>query len=166
MFLDAAHGDKFSHTTMLDRKRAARREPTHRLDPVQEPPPTTVSTNMEVSWLQQELYFLQYWCLAAFTKPIGLVQRCLFSFGRALPAPEPSWNAFWRQGFLPFLESIFQFTLTTFGPKAPEATTQPLCITPEQEPPGTLCFCGSGFTQADMFLQRMALTVLRCSLSV
>ena len=99
MFLDAAHGDKFSHTTMLDRKRAARREPTHRLDPVQEPPLMTVSTNMEVSWLQQELYFLQYWCLAAFTKPIGLVQRCLFSFGRALPAPEPSWNAFWRQGF-------------------------------------------------------------------
>lgn len=133
MFLDAAHGDEFSHTTMLDRKRAARREPTHRLDPVQEPPPMTVSTNMEVSWLQQELYFLQYWCLAAFTKPIGLVQRCLFSFGRALPAPEPSWNAFWRQVFLPFLESIFQFTLTTFGPKAPEATTQPLCITPEQE---------------------------------
>ena len=32
--------------------------------------------------------------------------------------------------------------------------------------PGTLCFCGSGFTQTDMFLQRMALTVLRCSLSV
>ena len=64
------------------------------------------------------------------------------------------------------LESIFQFTLTTFGPKAPEATTQPLCITPEQEPPGTLCFCGSGFTQTDMFLQRVALTALRCSLSV
>ena len=27
--------------------------------------------------------------------------------------------------------------------------------------PGTLCFCGSGFTQTDVFLQRMALMVLR-----
>ena len=32
--------------------------------------------------------------------------------------------------------------------------------------PGTLCFCGSGFTQTDMSLQRMALTALQCSLSV
>ena len=133
MFLDAAHGDEFSHTTMLDRRRAAKREPVHRLDPVQEAVPMTVSTNMQVCWLQQELYFLQYWCLAAFTKPIGLVQRCLFSFGRALPAPEPSLNPFWKKIFLPFLQSVFRTILTTFGPKTAEGGEKSLQITSQQE---------------------------------
>ncbi len=133
MFLDAAHGDEFSHTTMLDRKKACKREPTHRSDPVCEPTPLTVATNMQVCWLQQELYFLQYWALAAHTKPIGLVQRCLFSFGRALPAPDPAMNTFWKDIFLPFLESIFSTTLTTFGPKASEVAEQPLSMTRSQE---------------------------------
>ena len=59
MFLDAAHGDEFSHTTMLDRKKAAKEEFPHRCDPMHDPPLLTVSTNMEVCWLQQELYGLQ-----------------------------------------------------------------------------------------------------------
>lgn len=133
MFLDAAHGDEFSHTTMLDRRKACKREPTHRSDPVCEPTPLTVATNMQVCWLQQELYFLQYWALAAHTKPIGLVQRCLFSFGRALPAPEPAMNTFWKDIFLPFLDSIFTSILTTFGPKASEVAEQPLSMTRSQE---------------------------------
>lgn len=133
MFLDSAHGDEFSHTTMLDRRRHAKKEPTHPHDPVQDIPPLTVSTNMQVCWLQQELYFLQYWCLAAHTKPIGLVQRCLFSFGRALPAPEPKLNLFWKEVFLPFVEHIFNFVLHFLGPRAVDAENRSLTITATQE---------------------------------
>ncbi len=78
----------------------------------------TVPTNMEVCWLQQELYFLQQWCVAAHMKPIGLVQRCLFSFRRQLPAPDPTWDPFWKEAFIPFLEHIFRFVLPSVGPKA------------------------------------------------
>ena len=133
LFLDAAHGDEFSHTTILDRKKAAKRDPVHRCDPVQEPPPMTVSTNMQVCFLQQELYFLQYCFLTAFTKPIGLVQRCLFSFGRALPAPDPSFNLFWKEVFVPFLERIFTCAVNTFGPKAADPTIQPLSMSSQHE---------------------------------
>ena len=79
MFLDSAHGDEFSHSTMLDRKKLSKKEPVHPQDPVHDPPSLTVSTNMQVCWLQQELYFQQYWALAAHAKPIGLVQRCWLS---------------------------------------------------------------------------------------
>ena len=72
-------------------------------------------------------------------KPIGLVQRCLFSFRRQLPAPDPTWDPFWKEAFIPFLEHIFRFVLPSVGPKACEAewfTDQPPasigCLTPRQ----------------------------------
>ena len=133
MFLDPAHGDEFHHTTMIDRKKAAKRDPPHRRDPVPEPPAMTMSTNMQVCWLQQEMYFLQYWCLAAFTKPIGLVQRCLFSFGRQMPAPSPRLNAFWKDAFLPFLDAVLRHTVIKYGPKSPRAGERRLHLIAKQE---------------------------------
>ena len=115
MFLDSAHGDEFSHSTMLDRKKLSKKEPVHPQDPVHDPPSLTVSTNTQVCWLQQELYFQQYWALAAHTKPIGLVQRCLFAFGRALPAPEPLYNAFCGQVFWPFCRAYLPLRFANLG---------------------------------------------------
>lgn len=119
LFFDAAHGDEFSHTTMLDRKKAVKRDPVHRCDPVQELPPMTVSTNMQVCFLQQELYFLQYWCLTAFTKPVDLVQRCLFSFGRALPAPDPSSICFGKKFSCPSWSTSLPVLSTPSARKLP-----------------------------------------------
>ena len=69
-------------------------------------------------------------------KPIGLVQRCLFSFGRQLPAPDPTLDPFWKEAFIPFLEHIFRFVLPSVGPKACEAEWKSLQITNVQEQVG------------------------------
>lgn len=79
-FLDAAHGDEFSHQTCRDRERIFRKKAPHPSEPVPVPPQMCLKPrNMHVMWLMQELYLAKYWALVAANKPIGLLQRNLFS---------------------------------------------------------------------------------------
>ena len=83
-FLDAAHGAEFSHTTMLDRQRAAKKKPVHPEANVAEPESLQINpTNMQVLWLQQELYFLRRWL---FTSPLVLCNECSLALVALRPA--------------------------------------------------------------------------------
>ena len=79
-------------------------------------------TNVHVLWLMQDLFFCKYWCQLARNKPIGLVQRVLFSFSTKLQEKNVDWNKFFGDVVAPIIRDLFRLTLRTFGPKAPSAT--------------------------------------------
>ena len=70
-FLDASHGDEFSHQTCRDQEKLFKKKPVHPSEPV----PVTEQlclnpTNIHILWLFQDLYFCQV--LGA----IGVQQAC------------------------------------------------------------------------------------------
>eukprot|EP00973_Karenia_brevis_P047921 6651110-Karenia_brevis.AAC.1 len=118
-FLDAAHGDEFSHQTCRDRDRRLKKKATNPADPVPVPESLCLNpTNVHVLWLMQEIYFVKYWALLTVTKPIGLAQRCLFSFGAKRRHTNFAWNGFFDKVAGPLLQNIFTFVLQKLGPKA------------------------------------------------
>ena len=119
-FLDAAHGDEFSHQTCKDRQDLFKRKIINPEDPV--PVPETMCldpTNVHILWLAQELYFVKYWALLATTKPIGLVQRLLFSFGSKKTLKNVAWNSFFEDVVAPMVERLFTVVLQQVGPHSP-----------------------------------------------
>ena len=119
-FLDAAHGDEFSHQTCRDREKLFRKKVAHPSEPVPVPEQMCLKpTNVHVLWLMQELYFAKYWAQLAFHRPIGLVQRVLFSFSSKIKEKNVLWNGFLDEVVAPVLEDVFRIALKTFGPKAP-----------------------------------------------
>ncbi|CAK9003900.1 unnamed protein product, partial [Durusdinium trenchii] len=52
----------------------------------------------------------------AATKPLGLVQRFLFSFGARLNMGKQSWNGFLQDVTVPILEQLFSAIIRRFGP--------------------------------------------------
>jgi len=89
IFLDAAHGDEFSHATMKAREKALARPVRHPQEQVQPPQGLHIEdTNVHIMFLQQDCIFTDYWAQMASRKAVGLAQRCLFSFGGNMdPAP-------------------------------------------------------------------------------
>ena len=121
-FLDAAHGDEFSHQTCRDRDKLFKKKTLHPSNPVELPEQLCLKpTNVHVLWLMQELYFAKYWAQLAVNKPIGLVQRFLFSFSAKLMQKNVQWNGFFEKVVGPIVADLFRLVLKTFGPKAPGA---------------------------------------------
>ena len=119
-FLDAAHGDEFSHQTCRDRDRLFKRKPLHPSEPVPVPENLCLKpTNIHVMWLLQELYFGKFWAQLAVNKPIGLVQRVLFSFSSKVKEKNVQWDQFLDDVVGPLMLDIFHLVLKTCGPKAP-----------------------------------------------
>ena len=123
-FLDAAHGSEFSHQTMLDRQEHLKKlkQPVNPHEPVRIPESLCLNpTNVNVLWLQQPFYFGKFWCAVAKNKPIGLVQRFLFSFGSRTHRHDSRLKHFHEHIFLPFVKKLFRFTVKELGPKTPKA---------------------------------------------
>lgn len=117
LFLNAAHGGSFSFSTQLDRQKVLKHKVPDPRAPVPEPAGLTLKeTNLHVIFLQQELFLSTWWAPVAATKPLGLVQRFLFSFGARLNMGKQSWNSFLRDVTVPILEQIFSAILRRFGP--------------------------------------------------
>ena len=131
-FLDAAHGDEFSHQTCRDREKLFKKKTIHPSEPVPVPEQLCLNpTNVHVLWLLQELYFAKYWAQLAVNKPIGIVQRVLFSFSTKVKEKNVKWNGFLDAVIAPILKGLFRMTLRTFGPKAP-GEVQSLVLSPRQ----------------------------------
>ena len=117
LFLNAAHGGCFSFSTQLDRQKVLKAKVADPKAPVPEPMGMTLKeTNVHVTFLQQELFFTNWWALLAANKPTGLVQRFLFSFGARLNMGKQAWNGFLRDVTQPLLENFFAAVVRRFGP--------------------------------------------------
>ena len=131
-FLDAAHGDEFSHQTCRDRDKLFKKKAIHPSAPVPVPEQLCLNpTNILVMWLMQELYFGKYWSQMAMSRPIGLVQRVLFSFSTKVKENNVKWDMFLEKVVSPVMLDFFVLVLKTFGPKAP-GELQCLSLTPAQ----------------------------------
>ena len=133
LFLNAAHGGSFSFSTQLDRQKVLKLKVADPKAPVPEPMGMTLKeTNVHVTFLQQELFFTNWWALLAANKPTGLVQRFLFSFGARLNMGKQSWNGFLRDVTQPLLENFFAAVVRRFGPHMTTLTQPVFCTTAEQ----------------------------------
>ena len=133
-FLDAAHGDEFDHTTFKDREKAFKTSAKNPSDPKLEAPLLHLSpTNVEVAFLCQNLYFMDWWARVAVQKPIGIPQRCMLSFGGdADPAPA-SLADFPDDVVFPILKRLFVLQLRSIGPKIVGGSAPVFSCTPSQD---------------------------------
>ena len=77
---------------------------------------TMKDTNVHVLFLQQELFFLTWWAAVASNKPLGLVQRFLFSFGARLNLGKQAWNRLLDAVTIPIIENLFASLVRRYGP--------------------------------------------------
>ena len=132
-FLDAAHGDEFNHSNMTMRAKLAKSKAKNpgaavggdtgmHIDP----------TNVHVLLLQQDVVFASYWAQLTSRKPVGLAQRCLFSFGGdADPAPIDL-KAMLLTITKPFVKKIFCMVVRHVGPVVTQ-TEHPYIVTTEAQ---------------------------------
>ena len=107
-FLGAAHGGEFSHQTLLDRQRTMKEKVPHPEGALPRAERLCLNTtNVHVMWLQQELYLPKYWCVLGKQRPIGLVQRCLFSFGAQHHRYDASLSGFFHTVCAPIVKTPF-----------------------------------------------------------
>ena len=119
-FLDAAHGAEFSHQTLMDPQRRQHDKVQNPNDPVRVSESLCLNpTNVHVLWLQRELYLAKYWCVLGKVKPIGLLQRCLFSFGGRKHVYNPRLKGFVGQVFAPLVRHVLTYVLQNLGPHPP-----------------------------------------------
>ena len=112
IFLDAAHGDEFSHATMKAREKALARPVRHPQEQVQPPQGLHIEdTNVHIMFLQQDCIFTDYWAQMASRKAVGLAQRCLFSFGGDMDPAPVDLSTFKAPTVLLFLIYLFCFLL-------------------------------------------------------
>jgi len=112
IFLDAAHGDEFSHATMKAREKALARPVRHPQEQVQPPQGLHIEdTNVHIMFLQQDCIFTDYWAQMASRKAVGLAQRCLFSFGGDMDPAPVDLSTFKDPTLLLFLIYLFCFLL-------------------------------------------------------
>ena len=119
-FLDAAHGEEFSHQTMETRKKIGKVVVTDPDQPVPSPMGIELNpTNLTVLWLIQLKYFASYWCQLAQNMPIGLVQRILFSFGgHQRQRKDLVLRNFWSQVGAPIIKRLFALAFGHLGPRS------------------------------------------------
>lgn len=75
-------------------------------------------TNVTIAFLQQDVFFSTWWARSQSTKPVGLSQRFLFSFGCFLPPGKLEWTRFMSEVTLPFLEEFCAIVLRRLGPQS------------------------------------------------
>ena len=81
-FLDAAHGDEFNHSTKVDRQRVLAKRVRSQDAPAEPPEALHLDpTNVHFMFLIQNLFFQTWFAQIAEKHPVGIPQRCLFSFG-------------------------------------------------------------------------------------
>ncbi|MCP4243202.1 MAG: hypothetical protein GY772_21820, partial [bacterium] len=122
-FLDAAHGDEFSHITQRMREKVAKEAVHNPAAPVASKPKLHIDpTNVHVLFLQQEVIFANWWAQMTPKKPVGLAQRFLFAFGGdADPAPV-AYNNFLDEITLPIVRELFTLIVRRVGPRVTQAT--------------------------------------------
>ena len=68
-------------------------------------------------FLQQDCIFAEFWAHVASKKPVGLAQRCLFSFGGDMD-PAPVDLAYFKVVVMePLVKDFFRFLVRYVGPK-------------------------------------------------
>ncbi|CAE7708139.1 unnamed protein product [Symbiodinium sp. CCMP2592] len=122
-FFDAAHGGEFSHTNKLERQRYLGKK---RCSDPKGPVPADMElhikhTNVHFLFLQQEHHFSNFFAQAAATRPTGLAQRFLFSFGAYENPGLQDHHGFFEQIAAPLLSRLFELTSTRYGPRVPAA---------------------------------------------
>ena len=121
-FLDAAHGDEFSHQTMETRRRLGKVRDVNPAQPVAEAQQIMLDpTNVTVMWLIQLKIFASYWCQLARNMPIGLVQRILFAFGsQRKQRQDLQLLDFFNDVTAPAIKGLFAGVLGHLGPRSTE----------------------------------------------
>ena len=131
--LDAAHGCEFSHQTLLDRQRTMKEKVPHPEGALPRAERLCLNpTNVHVMWLQQELYLAKYWCVLGKQRPIGLVQRCLFSYGAQHHRYDASLSGFFHTVGAPIVRQLFTYVVTTLGPRSTNVNDRVLVLSAEQ----------------------------------
>ncbi len=133
MFLDAAHGDEFSHSTCKQREKNAKETLQNPHAPAKMKPPAHLDpTNVHFIFLQQEVLFATWWAQMTPKKPIGIAQRFLMSFGGdADPAPM-DFASFMEDVTIPTLKQMFRLIVRRVGPVVPGAAVAHAVCTPQQ----------------------------------
>ena len=134
-FFDAAHGGEFSHTNKLERQRYLGKK---RCSDPKGPVPADMElhikhTNVHFLFLQQEHHFSNFFAQAAATRPTGLAQRFLFSFGAYENPGHQNHHGFFEQIAAPLLSRLFELTLTRYGPRIPAAEDLTFQVSEAQE---------------------------------
>lgn len=81
-FLDAAHGDEFNHSNKIDRQKVLAKRVKSQEAPAEPPESLHIDpTNIHILFLIQNLFFQTWFAQIAEKHPVGIPQRCLFSFG-------------------------------------------------------------------------------------
>ena len=107
----------------IDRQKVLKPKTVGPKAPVPEPVGMTMKdTNVHVLFLQQELFSLT--C----NKPLGLVQRFLFSFGARLNLGKQAWNRLLDAVTIPIIENLFASLVRRYGPHT-TTTADPFCQT-------------------------------------
>ena len=95
----------------------------------------------------------KYWRVLGKQKPIGLVQRCLFSFGSQRHRHNSELIDFFPKVFAPIARRLFTYIVQNLGPKSAKVAQRSLGLTPEQtrlvsRAQQTLAMCGQKKTMA------------------
>ena len=134
-FFDAAHGGEFSHTNKLERQRYLGKK---RCSDPKGPVPADMElhikhTNVHFLFLQQEHHFSNFFAQATATRPTGLAQRFLFSFGAYENPGHQDHHGFFEQIAAPLLSRLFELTCTRYGPRIPDAEDLTFQVSEAQE---------------------------------
>lgn len=121
-FLDSAAGGEVPWETAFDRK-AKKESAEERVVPVKGVP--AQRTNVTIALLQQLSVWQNWWVAGEARFKIGLVQRCMFSFGALRDPGPPSLQGFEKKVVMPILRRIFEAVLKSVGGKAPLAMDAP-----------------------------------------
>ena len=123
MFLDAAHGDEFSHSTCRLREKTAKAPLVNPQAPAKKKPPTHLDpTNVHFIFLQQEVVFATWWAQMTPKKPVGIAQRFLMSFGGdADPAPMQFASFMEDVATPPRLKDLLRLIVSRIRPVVPGA---------------------------------------------
>ena len=120
-FLDAAHGNEFSHQNMRQRETFAKQTAKQRKHPQDAAaPPAGVhmkKTNMHVMFMQQEVIFMDWWCQIAEEFSVGAPQRCMHTFAAVAERSQMAHKNFQDDITLPFLTLLYTLQLRSVGPK-------------------------------------------------
>jgi hypothetical protein len=136
-FLDTAHGDEFSHTTVFDRQKALTPKKAHPKGPAAEAEEAQDKiridpTNVHILFLQQQHFFGEYWAQAQQNHRIGFGQRFLFTFGEGRAPGPMEWDRFHQEVAFPLLADLFRVFVQSVGPAASLGADFHLEVSPDQ----------------------------------
>ena len=132
-FLDATHGDEVSHSNKVDRERILKVRVGNPQGPVLTQPGLHMEpTNVHIMFMQQDVFFTNWWAQLTAKKPVGLGQRCLFAFGGDMdPAPR-GLTQFREEVTVPVVAALLERVLRRVGPKTTVAEELSFKISEQQ----------------------------------